>query len=105
MKILVKALVLSVISAVVIGCSSSDSDPSIRVIHLSPDAPNVDVLLDGVQVLNDVPYLANSGYLTIDQGLRNIIVNAAGTNTTVIDATPEFFISKSLLCLSGRATE
>ena len=57
-----------------------------RVVHASPDAPSVDVLVDDVQVLSAVPYLGSSSYLEVPAGSPNIKVNAAGSSTTVIDA-------------------
>jgi hypothetical protein len=58
----------------------------VRVVHASPDAPAVDVLLDDAEVLGGVPYLAASAYLDAPAGSRNLKVNAAGTATTVINA-------------------
>lgn len=58
----------------------------VRVVHASPDAPAVDVLLDDAEVLGGVPYLAASDYLDAPAGNRNLKVNAAGTATTVINA-------------------
>ena len=63
-----------------------DGEARVRVVHASPDAPAVDVLLDDTGVLTDVPYGAASGYLATAPGERNLKVNAAGTTTTVIDA-------------------
>ena len=57
-----------------------------RVVHASPDAPDVDVLLDDAKVLGDVPYLTASDYLDAPAGNLNLKVNAAGTATTVVDA-------------------
>ena len=64
----------------------SPADTAIRVLHASPDAPNVDVLVDDQQVLSDVPYKGASEFLPVAEGTRNIKVNAAGTSATVIDA-------------------
>ena len=61
---------------------------SLRVLHASPDAPAVDVLVDDALALGGVPYTAGSGYLAVPAGARNLKVNAAGTATTVIDVTP-----------------
>jgi len=58
----------------------------VKVIHASPDAPNVDVLVDNVVVLTNVPYQAASSYLAVPAGTRNIKVNATGTSTSVINA-------------------
>lgn len=60
----------------------------VRVVHASPDAPNVDVYVDGAEVLTDVPFKAVSDYLPVAAGDRNLQVNATGTNATVIDVTP-----------------
>ncbi|MEZ6185404.1 MAG: DUF4397 domain-containing protein [Planctomycetota bacterium] len=75
--------------------SSSTATPStqaatakVRVLHASPDAPAVDVLVDDAVALAGVPYKAGSGYLDVPAGARNLKVNAAGTTTTVIDVTP-----------------
>ena len=62
------------------------ADARVRVVHASPDAPSVDVLLDDAEVLSDVPYLASSAYLATSAGDHNLKVNAAGTATTAIDA-------------------
>jgi hypothetical protein len=58
----------------------------VRVVHASPDAPPVDVLVDDVVVLTNVAFTDSSDYLEVPAGTANIKVNAAGTATTVIDA-------------------
>jgi len=59
----------------------------IRIIHAAPEAPNVDVYVDDVKKLANVPFFTISDYLTITAGTRNLKVNVAGTATTVINAT------------------
>ena len=70
-------------------CDDSDGGPraDLRIVHASPDAPDVDVRLDGIGVLSQVPYLASSGYLSVQADDRDVQVLAAGTETVVIDAT------------------
>jgi len=72
------------------GCSDDSNSPSatgqVRVVHGSPDAPAVDVLVDNKIVLTGVAYKDASGYLPVPAGSRNIKVNATGTATTVINA-------------------
>jgi hypothetical protein len=87
-SVLSLALIASLLG---IACSDDDNsgpaaESRVRVVHASPDAPAVDVLVDGTRVLSDVPYAAASDYLTVDAGSRNLKVNAAGTSTSVIDA-------------------
>lgn len=59
----------------------------VLVAHASPDAPGVDLLIDDITV-NAAPlsFPANTGYLTLASGTRNIKVNVSGTRTTVIGA-------------------
>ena len=61
---------------------------NVRVAHLSPNAPNVDVWLDGkvVAALTNVPFKTVSAYLQIPVGKHDIAVYATGTTTgPVID--------------------
>jgi hypothetical protein len=76
------------------GCSKDDkstapqiSNAKVLVVHASPNAPGVDLLVDNVKV-NSQPltFPNNTGYLEVNSGTRNIKVNAAGTSTTVINA-------------------
>lgn len=72
---------------VVTGCGSNNSDEAqVRVLHASPDAPNVDVLIDGAPILENVSYLTASDFLPLDAGHRQVTVTAAGTSRPVIDA-------------------
>jgi hypothetical protein len=63
----------------------------VRAAHLIPDAPAVDILVNGDVVLESVPFKAVSDYLMVDGGSYTISVNAAGTATQLltIDATVE----------------
>ncbi|WP_265110294.1 DUF4397 domain-containing protein [Halosolutus halophilus] len=62
-----------------------DEEPAeIRVAHLSPDAPNVDVYVDDEPVLEDVPFRAVSDYLELDPGTYGVMITAAGDPDTVV---------------------
>jgi hypothetical protein len=65
-------------------------DAMVRVLHASPDAPAVDVKVDGANVLTNVPFKTISDYLTVPGGTYNIKVCATGTDTCVIDANLTF---------------
>ena len=56
---------------------------ALRVWHLSPDAPRVDVYVNGKKTLSKVPYKAASAYLTLAPGRYRLQVNVAGTKTAV----------------------
>lgn len=72
----------------------ASGNAKLRVIHASPDAPPVDILVDDVVVLTNVPFKAISDYLEVSAGSHNIKVNAAGTSTSVIDVTPNLLDGK-----------
>jgi hypothetical protein len=59
---------------------------SIRIWHNSPDAPAVDILVNGQAALTNVPYGTTSAYLPLPAGTYDVKVNVAGTSTTVFSA-------------------
>jgi len=61
-----------------------EADSSLRVAHLSPDAPNVDVYVDGDAVLEDVPFRTVSDYLDLPAGSYDVKITAAGDPDTVV---------------------
>jgi len=67
-----------------------DTPAEVRVIHASPDAPPVDVIVDNDfarPVLKDVPFPMFSGYLTLPAGTHNVKVTPANNpGVIVIDA-------------------
>lgn len=88
-------LALAALLAFGAGCDDDNSPVSpqptanLRILHASPDAPAVDVLVDGQVVAANVPYKAYSQYLSVSAGARNIKVRAtANPGLVVIDVTP-----------------
>jgi len=72
--------------AVVTAQSGSDAPPgeaAVRVVHASPDAPNVDVFVDGSKVLSDVAFRTVSDYLRLSPGTVTVKITAAGDESTV----------------------
>lgn len=56
---------------------------NVRVAHASPDAPNVDVYVDGDLVFGDLAYGLVTNYATLDPGTYTVKVTAAGDESTV----------------------
>lgn len=72
---------------------TKDSDPvdpgnaKVLVVHASPNAPGVDLLLDGSKInTSALVYPNNTGYLSTTAKNTNVKVNVSGTTTTVINA-------------------
>jgi len=56
----------------------------LRVAHMSPNAPNVDVYVDGNAVLEDVAFGAVSGYLSVSAGDHDVEITPAGAPDTAV---------------------
>jgi hypothetical protein len=66
--------------------AQGSGEAQVRVGHLSPDAPNVDVYVNDEPALTDVPYTTVSSYLSLPAGTQQVTVYASGdTSTPVID--------------------
>lgn len=64
--------------------ASGDGNASLRVAHMSPDAPAVTVSIDGQQVLTDVSFPDVSEYLTVPAGQHQVRIVEAGTPGNVL---------------------
>ena len=84
---------------VLAACSSDNDNPQptlpieppaatlkVQVLHGSPDAPAVNVLVDGAEALSGVDYKVGSEQLTLDEGTYSVQVDGIlpGGNTAVI---------------------
>ncbi len=67
--------------------TETGEDAMLRVAHLSPDAPNVDVAVDGSTVLEDVPFQTVSDYLAVAVGDHQVTVTPTGGGEAVFDET------------------
>ena len=58
----------------------------VRFLHLSPNAPAVDITLtDGTVVFGDYMFKENSAFTPLDAGTYDLQVRLAGTSTVVLD--------------------
>lgn len=83
---------IAAVALVVAGCNDSNNTSTtptthLRVIHASSDAPNVDVLVNGMTELTNVPYKAASDFLTIPAGTTTLNVDPTGTSNSVFNAS------------------
>lgn len=67
----------------------AEGDACINVVHASPDAPNVDIYLDGQLALSNLAFGWYGGWVAVPAGDHQVQVTATGTapDTAVIDAT------------------
>ena len=67
----------------------------VKVVHASPDAPGVDLLVDNMVAGTNLTFPNNTGYLSVNSGTRNVKVNVTGTSTTVIEANLPIMTNKN----------
>lgn len=77
--------------------AAQSGNARVRVIHASPDAPAVDVFVDGTAALTNVAFPAISDYLDVPAGARRIQVApaGAGASAAVITANPTLEAGKA----------
>jgi len=94
LRFLALALALGALATFAIGCGTTHSN--MRFVHASPDAPNVDLAVDGKIVATNLPFATvfpGGSYLTISAGGRLIEVQPTGTVNDLVDASNVNFSS------------
>lgn len=87
-----KATVLSLaallLALVMVPSAFAQNSAKVRVLHASPDAPAVDVYINGDRTLTNVPFFTASDYLDLPAGTYRVQVTPTGSpaGDAVIDA-------------------
>lgn len=101
MKDFKKVLLISTLASVLSACGGSSGgsssslasetpSSSLRIYHASPDAPLVNVWLDGQPALTSVDYQQSSGMLKVSEGMHTVQIDAilpTGESLTVLPET------------------
>ncbi|MGG9971848.1 DUF4397 domain-containing protein [Ferruginibacter sp. SUN002] len=84
----ITSAILVAASLLFVSCEKdSPAQSNVLVVHASPNAPGVDLLVDNSKKNSSaLAFPNNTGYLKVASGTRNIKVNVSGTATTVIEA-------------------
>jgi len=61
-----------------------DGTTTVRVINTSPDAPTVDVVVDGNVIGTSVAYTQSTGYTEVDKEPDHLAVRSTGTQTVIL---------------------
>jgi len=76
-------LVCATVLAVAGLAMAQDSGARVRIVHASPDAPAVDIYVNGGMVLENLPFREYSEYLSLPAGTYTVEIKVTGTNTVV----------------------
>lgn len=81
-------LALSLALVMVPAAFAQSGNAKVRVVHASPDAPAVDVYVNGTKTLTNVPFFTASDYLDLPAGTYRVQVSPTGqpASAAVIDA-------------------
>ena len=109
----VLAMLAAAVLAALLALSSAtaQSQPSgrVRVMHASPDAPAVDIFVDGQKAVTALAFPSNTGYVSLPAGPHDVAVFASpsnGTGTPVLKATLQVAAGKDYTVLAvGRLAD
>lgn len=85
-------MLMAMVALLAVGCSDDDNDnpmnsqpelSQVMVVHASPDAPAVDLVVDNTVAGSGLTFPANTGYLPVEAGTRNIKVRVTADPSIV----------------------
>jgi hypothetical protein len=76
--VLVLTLMLGLLQGAIV--NAQDTTTQIRVAHLSPDTPSVDVYVDGAKAIESLAFNGITGWIELQAGSHSIAVSPAGTS-------------------------
>lgn len=88
-KVTMLSLAALLLALVMVPSAFAQSTAKVRVLHASPDAPAVDVYVNGNLTLTNVPFFTASDYLDLPAGTYQVQVTPTGSpvSDAVIDAS------------------
>lgn len=66
---------------------TSAGQAQLRAVHASPDAPAVDIWVNGNKAISNLAFKAVTGWIALPEGSYDVKVTAAGSTEAVIEAT------------------
>jgi hypothetical protein len=84
------------------GGSGTTTTAQLRFLQASPDAPQVNLLIDGASVATNLTYSSATAYLPVKSGSRHVQVVPVSGSSPILDQTLSFASSaKQTLLLTG----
>jgi hypothetical protein len=83
-RLVVLSLVLALSLALVPSALAADGKAQVRVVHASPDAPAVDVWVNGAVAFSNAPFKGITNYAQLDPDTYNVQVTPTGATTPVV---------------------
>jgi hypothetical protein len=103
------AAVLAALLALSSATAQSTGSGRVRIMHASPDAPAVDIFVDGKKAVTALAFPANTGYVPLPAGPHDVAIFASpsdGTGAPVLKATLQVAAGKDYTVLAvGRLAD
>jgi hypothetical protein len=100
------AAAIAVVGALLALSSATAQSPGsgrVRIMHASPDAPAVDIFVDGQKAVTALAFPSNTGYVSLPAGPHDVAVFASpsdGSGTPVLEATLQVAAGKDYTVLA-----
>nr|WP_232318334.1 DUF4397 domain-containing protein [Salisediminibacterium beveridgei] len=85
MSSLAMLLMLSMFAGTAFADNHGDDNAMVRILHASPDAPAVDIYVNGDLTVEDAAFKDITGYLELPAGEYDIAIHAAGDDEAVYE--------------------
>ena len=89
------AIIISVM-LIALGCgttSTKSTSTQMRILHLSPGEPNLDMLIDNTAISSGIAYGAPTPFVTISGGTHDLKVKQSNTSNAVYEILKEPFVA------------
>ena len=85
-----------------VGCAGglSAQNARLRLVHVSPDAPALDILVNGTLVIENLPYREYTEYLRVPAGGYGIQLNAVATSEALLHSSPALVAGRDYTALA-----
>ncbi len=84
-RVWLSALCLGIFLSTGCGSSGSSTTAQLRFFQASPDAPHVNVLVDGASVATNLGYGNGTGYISVKSGSRHIQIVPLSGSSPILD--------------------
>lgn len=87
------------------GGSSSPTTVQLRIVQASPDAPHMNILIDGTNVATQLAYMNSTSYISVKTGSRKIEAQEVANSSAIFQQTISITSSSNqTLLLTGAAS-
>ncbi len=73
---LIRSFLIVTLCVGLIACHDEEEPAYLQVVHLSPDAPNIEILDDGFQFADELPFASSTGRVDLGDGNHDVLARA-----------------------------